>query len=297
MNKKLGFVGIGQMGGGMAAHLTRAGYALTGYDPSERSRDLAAKDGVKVVTTLKEAVHGADVVLTSLPNPAITLDAWLSEGGILAHMAKGAVGIELSSIDPETMCVIGAEAAKRGVRMVDAPVSGGPLEAAAGKLVLMTGGKPEDIEAVGDILDCLCSSRHLTGDVGTGKTVKLVNNMMSMGNIVVAAEAFALGTAAGVDPQTLFDVLSQSGGRSHHFLKRFPKAIEGDYAPGFKIELGEKDVALGIELGRRLMQPTPAASVVREMIAVGMAGGRKGQDIVAMLDYYQTMSKPAADKK
>nr|WP_255701841.1 NAD(P)-dependent oxidoreductase [Bordetella sp. LUAb4] len=293
MKKTLAFVGIGQMGGGMAAHLTRAGYALTGYDPSAHSRELAAKEGVKVVASLKDALQGAEVVLTSLPNPAIALDAWLSEDGILAHMAQGAIGIELSSIDPETMCAIAAEAAKRGVRMVDAPVSGGPLEAAAGQLVLMTGGKPEDIEAVGDILDCLSSSRHLTGDVGTGKTVKLVNNMMSMGNIVVAAEAFALGTAAGVEPRTLFDVLSQSGGRSHHFLKRFPKAIEGDYAPGFKIELGEKDVALGIELGRRLAQPTPAASVVREMIAVGMAGGRKGQDIVAMLDYYQTMSQPS----
>lgn len=286
MTKKLGFVGIGQMGGGMAAHLTRAGFSLTGYDPSEASRNLAAKDGVKVVTQLRDAVLGADVVLTSLPNPPITLDAWLGENGILAYMAEGSVGIELSSIDPDVMCRIAAEAKKKGVRIVDAPVSGGPLEAAAGQLVLMTGGEQADIDAVGDVLDCLSSSRHMTGPVGTGKTVKLVNNMMSMGNIVVAAEAFALGTAAGVDPKTLFDVLSQSGGRSHHFLKRFPKAIEGDYAPGFKIELGEKDVALGIELGRKLMQPTPAASMVREMIALGMAGGRKGQDIVAMLDFY-----------
>ncbi|ALM82328.1 hypothetical protein ASB57_04540 [Bordetella sp. N] len=274
------------MGGGMAAHLTRAGFALTGYDPSEDSRNLAAKDGVKVVKQLRDAVLGADVVLTSLPNPPITLDAWLGENGILAYMAEGSIGIELSSIDPDVMCRIAAEAKKKGVRIVDAPVSGGPLEAAAGQLVLMTGGEQADIDAVGDVLDCLSSSRHVTGPVGTGKTVKLVNNMMSMGNIVVAAEAFALGTAAGVDPKTLFDVLSQSGGRSHHFLKRFPKAIEGDYAPGFKIELGEKDVALGIDLGRKLMQPTPAASMVRELIALGMAGGRKGQDIVAMLDYY-----------
>ncbi|MFC4276249.1 NAD(P)-dependent oxidoreductase [Achromobacter aloeverae] len=286
MAKQLGFVGIGQMGGAMAAHLTRSGFSVTGYDPSEQSRALAAKDGVKVVTQLRDAVLGADVVLTSLPNPAIALEAWLGQEGILDYMAEGSTGMELSSIDPEVMRQIAAAAAKRGVRMVDAPVSGGPLEAAAGQLVLMTGGEERDIEAVGDILDSLSSSRHMTGPVGTGKTVKLVNNMMSMGNIVVAAEAFALGTAAGVDPRTLFNVLSQSGGRSHHFLKRFPKAIEGDYAPGFKIELGEKDVALGIELGRKLMQPTPAASLVREMIALGMAGGRKGQDVVAMLDYY-----------
>ena len=286
MTKKLAFVGIGQMGGGMAAHLTRSGFSLTGYDPSEHSRNLAANDGVKVVSQLRDAVQGTDVVLTSLPNPQIALDAWLDDRGILAYMAEGSTGIELSTIDPEVMEQIATEAKKKGIRMVDAPVSGGPLEAASGQLVLMTGGEREDIDAVGDVLDCLSSSRHITGAVGTGKTVKLINNMMSMGNIVIAAEAFALGTAAGVDPRTLFDVLSQSGGRSHHFLKRFPKAIEGDYAPGFKIELGEKDVALGIELGRKLMQPTPAASVVREMIALGMASGRKGQDIVTMLDYY-----------
>ena len=286
MKQKLGFVGIGQMGGGMAAHLTRSGYSVTGFDVSEASRSLAKADGVAVVSELGAAVRGQDVVLSSLPNPAIALEAWLGKGGIFEHMPKDAIGIELSSIDPETMCTIAKAAEAKGVRMVDAPVSGGPLEAAAGELVIMTGGRPEDIEAVGEILDCLASSRHITGAVGTGKTVKLVNNMMSMGNIVVAAEAFALGTAAGVDPQTLFNVLSQSGGRSHHFLKRFPKALANDYAPGFKIELGEKDVALAIELGRKLLQPTPAASTVREMISVGMAGGRKGQDIVAMLDYY-----------
>jgi len=296
MKKQLGFVGIGQMGGAMAAHLTRSGFAVTGYDPSEQSRNLAARDGVATVDNLRDAVHGKDAVLTSLPNSAIALDAWLGDEGILAHMAEGAVGIELSSIDPDTMCRIAQEAERKGVRMVDAPVSGGPVESAAGQLVLMTGGKQEDIDAVADVLDALCSSRHATGPVGTGKTVKLVNNMMSMGNIVVAAEAFALGAAAGVEPNTLFNVLSQSGGRSHHFLKRFPKAIAGDYSPGFKIELGEKDVALGIEMGRKLMQPTPAASMVREMISVGMSGGRKGQDIVAMLDYYLSLGQPAKEK-
>ncbi|CAM3969858.1 NAD(P)-dependent oxidoreductase [Bordetella tumulicola] len=296
MKQQLGFVGIGQMGGAMAAHLVRSGFSVTGYDPSELSRSLAAKEGVQVTESLRDAVHGRNVVLTSLPNSAIALEAWLGENGILTYMAKGAVGIELSSIDPDTMCRIASEAEKKGVRMVDAPVSGGPVESACGQLVLMTGGTQEDIDSVGDVLDALSSSRHMTGAVGTGKTVKLVNNMMSMGNIVIAAEAFALGTAAGVDPNTLFNVLSQSGGRSHHFLKRFPKAVAGDYAPGFKIELGEKDVALGIELGRKLSQPTPAASLVREMISVGMAGGRRGQDIVAMLDYYLSLGRAANDK-
>ncbi|WP_268235566.1 NAD-binding protein [Agaricicola taiwanensis] len=116
--------------------------------------------------------------------------------------------------------------------------------------------------------------------------VKIVNNMMSMGNVLVAAESFALGTAAGVDAQILYDVIANSGGRSHHFTKRFPNALKGNFAPGFKMELGEKDLALGIELGRTLHQPTPAASAVREMFSVAMAEGYRGQDIVALLDMY-----------
>src|SRR6516164_2227111 len=111
--------------------------------------------------------------------------------------------------------------------------------------------------------------------------------MMSMGNVLVAAEAFALGVAAGVDPQTLYDVLSVSGGRSHHFTKRFPNALKGDFSPGFKMELGEKDLALAIALGRSRRLPTPAASAVRELYAMALAEGLRGQDIVALLAMYR----------
>ena len=132
-----------------------------------------------------------------------------------------------------------------------------------------------------------------TGPVGTAKVVKIVNNMMSMGNVLVAAEAFALGVAAGVDPSNLYDVLSVSGGRSHHFTKRFPNAIKGDFSPGFKMELGEKDLALAVELGRMTKMPTPSASATRELYALALAEGFRGQDIVALLKMYQNWAKPA----
>jgi len=109
--------------------------------------------------------------------------------------------------------------------------------------------------------------------------------------VLVAAEAFALGTAAGVDPRTLYDVLSVSGGRSHHFTKRFPSALEGNFDPGFKMELGEMDLALGIELGRALHMPTPTASLVRELYALALATGFRGRDIVALLAMYNKWSE------
>lgn len=289
MANRLAFVGIGQMGSGMASHLVKSGFDVLGYDVSEKSRQSASAMGISTTEDLRAALDGRDVILSSLPNSAITLEAWCGPQGILAHAKSGNIGIELSSIDPKTMQDIAKAAEAKGVRMIDAPVSGGPGESANGTLVIMAGGKREDVEAAAQVLDALSSSYHYTGPAGTAKTVKLVNNMMSMGNIVVAAEAFSLGVAAGVEPQLLFDVLSQCGGRSHHFLKRFPKAIQGDFSPGFKMELGEKDVALGIELGRSLNQPTPAASAIRELMAMGLASGYRGQDVVAMLDMFNRM--------
>jgi 3-hydroxyisobutyrate dehydrogenase len=289
MKHSLTFVGIGQMGGGMAQRLIASGFDVMGFDVSEKSRATAQACGINVQSKLESALRGRQIILSSVPNAQTAREAWLGPEGILAYAQPGTIGIELSTIDPETMRDLASAAKAKGVKMIDAPVSGGPAEAANGTLVLMVGGKPEDIAQVDDVLKALSSAYHYTGAVGTGKTVKLVNNMMSMGNILIAAEAFALGTAAGVDAELLFSVLSGSGGRSHHFLKRFPNAIKGNFAPGFKLELGEKDLALAIEFARTVNHPTPAASAVRELMAMGLAAGYRGQDVVAMLDYYNKM--------
>ena len=160
------------------------------------------------------------------------------------------------------------------------------------KLILIAGGDTADVARAEPILKLLGNEWKYTGGVGTAKVVKIVNNMMSMGNVLVAAEAFALGVAAGVEPEKLYDVLSVSGGRSHHFTKRFPNAIKGDFSPGFKMELGEKDLALGIELGRVTRMPTPSASATRELYALALAEGFRGQDIVSLLAMYQNWAKP-----
>ena len=151
-----------------------------------------------------------------------------------------------------------------------------------------------DVARAKPVLDAIGEVQLRTGPVGTAKTVKLVNNVMSMGNILIAAEAFALGVAGGVEPQALYDALSQSGGRSHHFLKRFPNALKANWDPGFKMELGEKDVALAVDFARSLGQPMPAASLVREMMTMALATGYRGRDVVALLDMYEKMNAPDA---
>jgi len=284
-------IGMGQMGSGMAGRLREHGWDVAGYDISEAQRARLEAEGFRMAASIGEAVGGREVVLSSLPDPRAVREAWLGAGGIVASAGEGSLCIELSTIDPQTMREVADAAARRGLAVVDCPVSGSPREAAAGKLVLIAGGEPEHVERAAPIFALLGTEWKHTGGVGTAKVVKIVNNMMSMGNVLVAAEAFALGVAAGVAPDKLYEVLSVSGGRSHHFTKRFPNALKGDFSPGFKMELGEKDLALGIELGRSLHLPTPTASTVRELYALALAEGLRGQDIVALLSMYQRWAK------
>jgi 3-hydroxyisobutyrate dehydrogenase-like beta-hydroxyacid dehydrogenase len=294
MTEKVAVIGMGQMGSGMARRLVASGYDVVGYDLNTQTRQALRKEGLAVADTVAEALAGRSFVLTSLPDPVAIRAAWLAEGGLVDLAPKGTLVMELSTIDPNTMMEVGRAAAARGIDVIDCPVSGSPAEAADGKLVLIVGGEEAAVKRAEPVLQLLGQAWRHTGPVGTAKVVKLVNNMMAMGAVMVAAEAFTLGVAAGVAPEKLFEVLSVSGGRSHHFLKRFPNAIKGDFRPGFKMELGEKDMALAIDFGRSLGMPTPTASLVRELMATALAEGYRGQDIVAVQDMYSRWAKGGA---
>ena len=285
--KKIAVVGTGLMGGAMALALRDAGLEVVGYDVSQESVTQLRAQGVEATNDLRQAVADADAIVCSLPNSQIVRSALLSEGGVLEAAKPGAVLIEMSSIDPDTMKDVAKACAARGLAALDVPVSGGPNEARAGTLVLLIGGEEADIARGQPVLDALGGSQFVTGAVGTAKVVKLVNNVMTMGNILVASEAFAMGTAAGVDPAKLYEVLSQSGGRSHQFLKRFPSALERNFDPGFKMQLGEKDVALAVDVARSMSQPMPMASLIREMYQMALGLGYRDRDIVALVDMYQ----------
>ena len=286
MKKKIAVIGMGQMGSNMANRLSKAQFDVMGYDIVENVRKNLDEQGFKMGRNLSETLSGRPIILTSLPDPIAVENSWLGANGIIALAEPNSLIIELSTIDPTTMKTVAKVASKKGHAVLDCPVSGSPDEARAGKLVLLIGGKEGAVQRGEPLFELLGQTWKHTGPVGTAKVVKIVNNMMSMGNVLVAAEAFSLGIAAGVEPQKLFDVISVSGGRSHHFTKRFPNALKGDFSPGFKMELGEKDLSLGIDLGRANKLPTPTASVVRELYAMALAEGFRGQDIVALLAMY-----------
>jgi len=286
-------VGLGNLGGSVARHLAECGHPTTGYDPDAQARLRAAEAGVEVSDSIAAAVATADVVITSLPDGAIVRDVWLGTGGLVESARPGTYAVELSTISPGSMLEVAGPAAAAGLKVVDAPVSGGPMEAVKGALVVIVGGDERDIDEVRPVLQDVGATIHYAGAVGTAKSVKLVNNLITNATVLISAEAFQVGVAAGLEPRHLFDLLSQmGGGKSHHFQKRFPWLLDGDFHARFSIKLAEKDFRLGLELGEWAGVPTPAAATMRSLYSIAMAEGMSDDDIVGMAQLYQRWTTP-----
>jgi 3-hydroxyisobutyrate dehydrogenase len=285
---RIGFVGLGAMGGAMAGHLVKRGHPVAGFDVNRERVEAAALAGVAPAATPAEAAQAADVVMSSLPHPAAVREAHLGADGVLSRARPGTVLVDLSTIDPDTWKDVARAAGERGLACLDAPVSGGPAEAADGRLVFLVGGEAAVLERCRPILAALGSEIHHVGPLGSAQVVKIVNNVMSVGNVAIAAEAMVLGVKAGLDPQRLFDILSTSGGRSHHFLKRFPHVLAGDFAPRFSIALSRKDLGLAARLAESLGVPMLTTAVVRQVYEAAAAAGLDGQDMAAVTELFES---------
>ena len=284
---RIGFVGLGTMGGPMARRLAAQGHQVTGYDVAATRAAQAREAGVALATSPAGAAEHAEAVLSSLPDPAALRRAYLDADGVLSTVKAGAALLDLSTVDPDTWREVAAAARARGADCLDAPVSGGPAEAGTGKLVFLVGGDVAVVERCRALLMTLGTEIHHVGPLGSGQIVKIVNNVMSMGNVAVAAEAMVLGVKAGMDPQRLFDILSTSGGRSHHFLKRFPNVLKGDFTPYFGINLSRKDVALGLNMAASLGLPMPVTSAVRQTYDTAHAEGFGSLDMAGVISLYE----------
>lgn len=286
-------VGLGTLGGAVATRLAASGFRTYGFDVDGPARARAAEVGVHVSDRLAEAVAEADVVVTSLPDGPAVIDVWLGDGGLVESARRGTHLVELSTIGPDTMLAVAGPAAAAGLKVIDAPVSGGPMEAVAGRLVVIVGGAEPDIAAVQDVLHAVGETVLRSGPVGTAKTVKLVNNLITNATVLVSAEAFQIGVAAGLAPAQLFELLSQmGGGRSHHFQKRFPWLLARDFHARFSIRLAEKDFRLGLQLADWAGVPAPAAAAMRSVYAVAAAEGLADEDIVGLVQLYERWTTP-----
>jgi 3-hydroxyisobutyrate dehydrogenase-like beta-hydroxyacid dehydrogenase len=281
-------VGLGNLGGAMAGNLARCGVAVTGYDVDPAARTRAEAAGVTVHDSIAAAVGGVGAIVTSLPTEAVALSAITGPEGVVAGSSPGMFLIETSTIGRGVMLQIAEAGSAAGLRVIDCPVSGGPPEALRGAVVCVVGGEERDVEEIRPLLELMGSSIFVSGPVGSAKAVKLVNNLMAHATVLICAEAFQIGVASGVEPQRLFEMLSQmAGGKNHHFLKRFPLALADDFEARFSIRLAEKDVRLGLELAQTAGVPAPAASLVRSLYAIAAAEGFAEDDIVALLKLYR----------
>lgn len=279
----VGLIGLGAMGGAVARRLVASGVDLTVHDVSPNAMAAIAELGAKTAPAAKD-LAATDIVLVSLPNDDIVEEVLVRQG-LLAHLS-GKVVVELSTILPDTMHRIDAEAAHHGVETVDSPVSGGPNEALAGKLVLMVGAEAAVLEKVEPVISLLGTLNHV-GPVGAGKSMKIVNNMMSMGNVVLASEAFALGVQLGLEPTRLYEILSVSGGASTQFVKRAPYVLDKDYTSRFAVGLAEKDLRLALAVGHHAKLPLPIAAQVHQIYEMGVATGIGQEDAIAVFKLYE----------
>jgi 2-hydroxy-3-oxopropionate reductase len=289
--KKIGFIGLGIMGKPMAKNLIKAGYELTVYDiVAERIEELV-KAGAKRGSSGKDVAAKSEVVITMLPNSPHVMDAVLGPNGVLEGARPGMILIDMSSIAPSVSKRIEAEARKKGVTMLDAPVSGGEPKAIEGKLAIMVGGPADAFEQVKDILSVMGATVTLVGDIGSGNVTKLANQIIVALNIAAMSEAMVLATKAGVNPEKVFQAIRAGLAGSAVLEAKLPMALKGNFKPGFRIELHIKDLANALDTAHELGVPVPLSSMVVEIMQALKADGKAGDDHGGLIQFYEKLAK------
>lgn len=294
----VGVVGLGLMGGSVATRLVEAGFDVHGHDVDADARQAAREAGVTVAEDAAAVARRTDVVVTSLPNPDVVRDVYLGPDG-LARATDALVAVDLSTIDPDTTLAVAESVADRGGALVDAPVSGGPEDAAGGTLTVLVGGPAEVVDSppVAPVLDAIADRSFHVGDVGAGHTTKLLNNVMSMGNLLLAMEAVALGVDRGLDGERLWTALSSAGGSSNQFEKRMPRVLNRNFDPGFTVAHARKDLGLAVEAGQGSDYSMPVTALVHQLYTRAAREGYAEEDVGAVAKLFERDHPVEADRE
>jgi 3-hydroxyisobutyrate dehydrogenase-like beta-hydroxyacid dehydrogenase len=269
--KELGFVGVGNMGGPMAARLLKAGHAVHVFDAKREAVDAMEKLGAQGAASITEVASVTDTIFTSLPTPQIVERVMLGEGGLIEGSKVRRV-VDFSTIGPRTAKRVADALAGKQIDYVDAPVSGGVKGAREGTLAVMVACQQGAFDDLQETLGNFGKVFHL-GDVpGQAQTMKLANNLLSGAAIALTSEAMVMGVKAGLDPKVMLDVLNTSTGRNSATVDKFPRAVlPGTFDFGFTTGLLYKDISLCIDDAEALGVPMVAGSTIRQMLAVTQA--------------------------
>ncbi len=291
---KIAFIGLGNMGAPMARNLIKAGHALNLFDLNQDVLKELAELGGNISGSPRDAAQGAELVITMLPAAAHVRAVWLNEDGVLAGIGQGVPAVDCSTIDPQTIRDVSAAAAKQGVTVADAPVSGGTGGAQAGTLTFMVGATPDLFATLQPVLAQMGRNIVHCGDVGTGQIAKICNNLLLGISMVGVSEAMALGDALGIDTQVLAGIINSSTGRcwSSDTYNPWPGVIETapssrGYTGGFGADLMLKDLGLATEAARQVKQPVILGAVAQQLYQSMSQRGEGGKDFSAIINSYR----------
>jgi 3-hydroxyisobutyrate dehydrogenase len=290
----IAFIGLGNMGGPMAANLVKAGHKVVAFDLVAASRDQAKADGAAVAESSVSSVKGADVVITMLPAGKHVLSVWHE---VVPAMARGALIIDCSTIDVESSKHAHALAAKHGVGSVDAPVSGGTGGAKGATLTFMCGGEDTAFAAAKPVLEKMGKKIVHCGGAGAGQGVKICNNMVLAVSMIAVGEAFALAEKLGLSHQAVFDVVSTSSGQCWALTSYCPvpgpvpaSPANNDYKPGFATALMVKDLTLAQDAAKASGAATPLGKQAQELYKAFDASGHGGVDFSGIIQHVRALA-------
>ena len=296
---RIGFIGVGTMGLPMAKNLLNKGFAVTAFDANPEAVTAAAAAGMTAAASAAECVATADIVITMLPSSPNVESVYTGDGGVLAAARRGTLCVDMSTIDPAVSRRVAAAGKERGVRFIDAPVSGGVPRATDGTLAIMVGGETADVQEAMPALQAMGANVIHVGPVGSGEVAKLCNNLVSGVAAVALSEAFRIAEGFGVDPKIVTEVISKSSGNTWVMEHMHPvpglvarAASTNEYRPGFMTDLMCKDLGLAVDAARALRVPVFVAPAAQQVYRLASSHGLGRKDFTSVY----TFLKPSADQ-
>jgi 2-hydroxy-3-oxopropionate reductase len=286
----VGFIGLGIMGGPMAANLVRAGFDVVGHNRSSEPVRRLVERGGRGADSVAAAVSDAEVVVTMLPDSPDVEAVALADDGIYARARPGTLHLDMSTIRPDVARRLAAAGAGRGLRVLDAPVSGGEQGAVDATLSIMVGGEPDDVAAARPVLDALGGTVAHVGPAGAGQTVKAANQLIVAGTLELVAEAIVFLEASGVDTGAAVQVLAGGLAGSAVLDRKAPAMLRRDFTPGFRVELHHKDMGIVTAAARQADVVIPLGAAVAQLLASLKAQGDGGLDHSALLKLVEQLS-------
>lgn len=287
---KIGFIGLGIMGKPMAKNLLKAGYDVMIYAKSKEVQQELMDAGAKLGLSSRDVAEKSDVTITMLPNSPHVEEVILGNNGVLEGAKPGTIIIDMSSIAPSVSKKVAQRAKEKGVEMLDAPVSGGEAKAIEGTLAIMVGGSTEVFEKVKDLLSVMGSSVVRVGEIGSGNITKLANQIIVALNIAAMSEAMVLVKKAGVDPENVFHAIRGGSAGSSVLDKKLPKILEGNFKPGFRLELHIKDLINAVETGNEIGVPLPFTNQLLKIMEELKEDGKSHEDHTGIIKFFEKLA-------